>query len=182
MSAKVSRIDSSTQQAKAVVLIERHMERELRLAELLGNLNRLAAEMLGESGLGGSSEENLAVLKPLTDEFNEQVAKTDAARQRLMERLNAVANQPVTSIKEYIDTLAPQDRKRLHSVRRLVLSKASEAQTNLMQNQAVLYYLSDFYKKYLSGISQFGNETPKYRANGQSSSESNPGNILGKTC
>jgi len=164
-----------------IVLVERHLGLESRLAEAIEQVNHASAEVFTNGGIRGPSQQELDTLKPMMDDLRKMAADVVEARQTILSRINQTLDSQHTTIKQYIRTLSPEDRKRLNTSRRNILKRSNLAQANLIHNQAVLYYTFDYHRKYLAGVLQSDAKPQSYGANGQTSGTS-PGNLYGKTC
>ncbi|NND96456.1 MAG: hypothetical protein HKN47_03900 [Pirellulaceae bacterium] len=173
----MSRLDEKQQ----LVLIERHLALESELAEQLNDMNQAAATVLSSAGLKGPTEADLETLKPITERVQASTAKVTRSRTLLLSRVNIESDSELKTIRQMIGSLPPHDRARLNVVRREILAKSSQAQANLVHNQAVLFYTFDFHRKYLAGVLQSDVDQQNYAADGQTQ-DVHPGNIFGKTC
>ncbi len=166
---------------KLLVLVERHLALESRLAASLDELNQTTADVLSKAGLKGPTQEDMQALEPMTETLQRSADEVRNARQVLLSRINVESGSAFTTIKEYVVSLPPSDRVRIDDIRRGILNRSSEAQANLIHNQAALFYTYDFHRKYLSGVLQSDPDEQNYRPDGQQQ-DIHPGNIFGKTC
>ena len=166
---------------KLVVLVQRHMILESRLASALESLNEATAKILASSGLRGPTADDVSQLEPKTIEVQESAGRVASARAELIGRASKQTGRKYESIKELLVDLPAQFASQLDGLRNDILWRCEAAQANLINNQAMLHYTFDFHRKYLAGILGTDAENQNYRADGQAT-DAPKGNFFGRTC
>lgn len=163
------------------VLIEEHFVHELQLAEDIEGLNRSTAKVFEGAGLRGPSTEQLEELHPRTEQVEKSSQALARRRQVLIDTINTRCSRKHASLKDFIRSLAPEDREELDAIRMRVLERTTKAQAHMVHNQAALFYTFDFHRKFLAGVLQSDPDQQGYRANGHST-DFGTGNLVRKTC
>ncbi|QDT10250.1 hypothetical protein [Planctomycetes bacterium K23_9] len=166
---------------KLAVLLQRHLALESRLASSLEDLNQATATALMAQGLRGPSAEDVKSLEPMTAQMQQSASEVATARRSLLVRVGSHTGKAYATIKEIFDDLPKDTTSDLDALRADILSRCETAQSNLVNNQAMLHYTFDFHKKYLAGVFQTDCDGQNYRANGQSI-DTPRGNLFGRTC
>lgn len=162
-------------------LIQQQLALEAQLAASLDELNRATSGILLDAGLKGPTRKDLHSLTPIAQSVQQNVTNVQQARQVLLQRVQVTSGKQVSTLKQVIDALPPEDKYFFEQSRQEILDRASKAQTALIQNQAALFYTYDFHRKYLAGVLQIDPRENNYRSDGQQH-EVTPGNLFGKTC
>lgn len=171
----------STDRRPQIFLIERHLLHEERLAKLLQKLNKSTEDALSNLGMKGPSEEAVKSLEPLSEEVQSETIKLKKARQDLLERVNQGWGTEHTTLSQAIRSLDAPEAKDLERQRKLLFDRCVEARSNLIQNQATLFYTFDFHRRYIAGILQSDPEANQYGPDGVQN-DLNPGNLYRKSC
>ncbi|TWU02379.1 hypothetical protein [Stieleria varia] len=166
---------------KMIVLIQRHLSREADLATSLNELNTRTRELLGRCGLHGPTESEIHALEPLFNNLRTISAEVGESRKRVLAQIRQETGDDTTSLREFIETLPPDDRDRLDESRQNLIKITSASQSEMIQIQASLFYTYDFHRRYLSGILQSDSNGNQYGPTG-TSVEPHPGNLYKRTC
>ncbi len=169
------------QSSKLLALVRRHLGLESRLAASLDELNQATAKVLSTASLKAPTLEVLESLRPMSESLKHTARETGHAREVLLSRINLESATDYSSIKQYILSLPPGERNSLNDIRVSILDRMTRAQANLIHNQAMLFYMFDFHRKYLSGILDCDLHRKNYGSDGHQQ-DVHPGNIFGKTC
>ena len=169
------------QASKLLALVRRHLGLESRLAASLDELNQATATVLSTTGLQAPTLEVLETLRPMSESLQHTAKETGHARAVLLRRINLESDTNYASIKQYILSLPAKERNSLNDIREGILNRMTCAQANLIRNQAMLFYMFDFHRKYLSGVLDCDLDRTNYGSDGHQQ-DIHPGNIFGKTC
>lgn len=164
-----------------VLLVEQHFSLESQMAELLQELSGSTRDAFGAEGLRGPTPEDLEKLRPLSTKVTSAAEELKSARKRLLSQINRRLHSNHSSLSSFINSLAPEDQTRLDSRRRELLEKCAGAQSDLIQNQATIYYTHDFYRRYVAGVMENAAEPSNYGRDG-AVNDVQPGNLCRKSC
>lgn len=162
-------------------LLEQHFGEEARLATRVHELNAVTKQALESSGLRALSQDDLDRLGPLSDSVTSGTEQLKRSREKLLSKVNVLLGSNHRNISSVLDSLSEFDRVRLDEIRRALLEQCTEAQTELVQNQATLVYSYDFNRRYVAGITQTEAETLNYGRDG-AVNEVHPGKLYRKSC
>jgi hypothetical protein len=166
---------------KLIVLVERHLQFELRLLEQLDELNQMLKVTLEAAGSRGLTAEQTTQLNLTADNLSKQSDDLRGKRQATLAAINANRNasQPRQSIRQFIQTLDKASGSRLETLRGSILDRLVEVHATLLGNQAVMFYSYDFYRKMVAGLLKSDSDETQYSLTGQSAGVK-PGNLFRK--
>ncbi|QDV44137.1 hypothetical protein Enr13x_39990 [Stieleria neptunia] len=163
------------------VLVERQLQLESGVADALDALNDEMAALLDNSGIYGPQQSDLQQLSPLMETLQHRQADSRKSRRILSRYVGAKAtggtdaadtpsevDDRLTSIKTILATLPPAESKRLDASRRQLHDRLVAAQQRLTANQVVIFYSTEFHRRYLLGVLQCDVDEASYQADGQS--------------
>ncbi|MCS7467162.1 hypothetical protein NZK35_10960 [Stieleria sp. ICT_E10.1] len=161
------------------VLVERQLQLESGVADALDALNDEMANLLDNAGIYGPKQSDLQQLSPLLEKLQHCQADSRKSRQILSRYVGAKAteqpdaSQPpseaddsLTSIKTILATLPAAESERLDANRRRLHDRLVAAQQRLTANQVVIFYSTEFHRRYLLGVLQCDVDEASYQADG----------------
>ena len=169
------------------VLIERQLDLETNVVEALENLNNEMSSLLDGSGIYGPTEKDLAGLSPLVDELRERQTRSHESRESLdrwSESQSSGAEHSRGerfSMRSMIGRLPATKSTRLHDRRQQIFTRLQVAQQKLTANQVVIFYSTEFHRRYLLGVLQCDVDEANYKADGQAF-KLPPEKIIGRNC
>ncbi len=162
------------------VLVERQLQLESGVADALDALNDEMAALLDNSGIYGPKQSDLQQLSPLLERLQHCQADSRKSRQILSRCVGAKATErpqasepsseaddSLTSIRTILATLPTAESDRLDADRRRLHERLIAAQQRLTANQVVIFYSTEFHRRYLLGVLQCDVDEASYQADGQ---------------
>ncbi|WP_372895538.1 hypothetical protein [Stieleria sp.] len=161
------------------VLVERQLQLESGVADALDALNDEMAALLDNSGIYGPKQSDLQQLSPLLERLQHCQADSRKSRQILSRYVGAKATEQLeaseassetddslTSIKTILAELPVAESERLDANRRRLHDRLVAAQQRLTANQVVIFYSTEFHRRYLLGVLQCDVDEASYQADG----------------
>jgi thioredoxin-like negative regulator of GroEL len=172
---------SASKIAELEAMVQRHLVKESRLAAELELLGQQTSELMSAAGLKGPAPEQLQAIEPIVRRISQASSEMSQARTGLLQCINATAQTPYQSLRDFIRTLPASSRNHLERARLSILESSQRAHAKLVENQTCLFYTLEFHRRYLASLLQSEVSAPSYRPDGQAP-EVAPGNLFGKTC
>lgn len=188
------------QNERLSAILERQLKLESRIADALETLNDEMAALLNNAGIYGPKNDDLVGLSSHVETLQrryeesrkarEEITNLTSSPERAMEDPQAVnrdhqavRENPVepATLKTLLRTLPSRDSARLDAARQQVHNRLRDAQQKLTANQVVIFYSTEFHRRYLLGVLQCDTEEANYQADGQSFKLS-PEKIIGRNC
>ncbi|MCA9138783.1 MAG: hypothetical protein KDB00_18555 [Planctomycetales bacterium] len=176
------------------VLVERQLELESGIADALESLNAEMAALLDNSGIYGPKRGDLDGLSPLVETLRQRYAASRVSRETLTrfawpqknsetecEADAKTASVEPPSLKKLLQSMPSSESNRLDEVRKRIHNRLRDAQQKLTANQVVIFYSTEFHRRYLLGVLQCDVDEANYHADGQSFKLS-PEKIIGRNC
>ena len=172
------------------VLIERQLQVELGVAEALDAVNAGMSALLDEAGIYGPKPTDLKNLVPLLETLQRRTAESRTSRQTLFGQLQKVPDssacdssdsQGEATLKSALDALSAAESTRLEAARQRIRDRILAAQQKLTANQVVIFYSTEFHRRYLLGVLQCDVDEANYQADGQAF-RLTPEKIIGRNC
>ncbi|MDV6030932.1 MAG: hypothetical protein F9B45_12690 [Phycisphaera sp. RhM] len=164
------------------VLVERQLQLESGVADALDALNDEMAALLDNSGIYGPKQSDLQQLSPLLERLQHCQADSRKSRQILSRYVGVKASEQLeatqpseassetddslTSIKTILARLPVAESERLDANRRRLHDRLVAAQQRLTANQVVIFYSTEFHRRYLLGVLQCDVDEASYQADG----------------
>ncbi|PAY18237.1 hypothetical protein CKO51_17475 [Rhodopirellula sp. SM50] len=161
------------------VLVERQLQLESGVADALDALNDEMAALLDNSGIYGPKQSDLQQLSPLLERLQHCQADSRKSRQILSRYIGAKppeqleaseasseTDDRLTSIKTILAKLPVAESERLDANRRRLHDRLVAAQQRLTANQVVIFYSTEFHRRYLLGVLQCDVDESSYQADG----------------
>ncbi|QEF98512.1 hypothetical protein Mal15_25640 [Stieleria maiorica] len=170
------------QKERLGVLVERQLRLESGVVDALDALNNEMSALLDNSGIYGPNPADLKELSPLIETLQNRQSDSRKSRQVLQRYAGTEAmDESGASIKSILSTLPKSESKRLESDRRRIHDRLSAARQKLTANQVVIFYSTEFHRRYLLGVLQCDVDEGNYKADGQPF-KLPPEKIIGRNC
>lgn len=175
------------------VLVQRQLDLESSIADALEELNGQMASLLDDAGIYGPTKTDLDSLSPLVQEIQNRYEQSRQSRESLAkktgrtERLTSAdaaassADWEDATLRSVISILPPSESDRLDEKRQSIHNRLRDAQQQLTANQVVIFYSTEFHRRYLLGVLQCDVEEANYQADGQAF-KLGPEKIIGRNC
>ncbi|WP_182870012.1 hypothetical protein [Stieleria mannarensis] len=170
------------------VLVARQLQLESGVVDALDALNDEMSALLDNSGIYGPNPADLAELSPLIETLQSRQTDSRKSRTILQRYVNADASeasdateQNDASIRTILNALPKPESHRLEADRRRIHDRLSAARQKLTANQVVIFYSTEFHRRYLLGVLQCDVDEGNYKADGQPF-KLPPEKIIGRNC
>lgn len=182
--SKHSAAMSLAEQARLTVMIQRHLEIELRLGRSLESFNEQAGRILNESGIRGPGNTRIDEMQVEAETLQHLAREVRVAREALITRVQREFRSAARTLSEVIACLPEDRRAHLDRQRDQIRSIVVEAHGDFLQHQVALFYALDFHRKFLAGVlhsPEDAADATVYNVDGKSK-QIPAGNLYRKSC
>lgn len=158
------------QSERLVSLIEHQLDLESKVVDALEALNAEMSSLLEDAGIYGPKQSELEGLSPLLEQLQSRYSESRNSREVLAGQFDVRNDESTdandTSLKRLLNVLPTSQSRRLDTDRRRIHDRLRTAQQKLTANQAVIFYSTEFHRRYLLGVLQCNVEEANYQADG----------------
>ncbi len=167
-------------------LVQRQLDLDSGVVDALEQLNNGMAALLDQSGIYGPTIQDIESLSPLMENLKRCYTNSGNSRDSLLKRAGDSAepdpdDESQATLRSVIDTLPVSQARVLHSRRQSIHSRMRLAEQQMTANQVVIFYSTEFHRRYLLGVLQCDVNETNYKADGQAF-KLPPEKIIGRNC